>query len=142
MPPARCRATSAANAAAPHAAHTTAYPPRNAATTRFAPSWRRAAWVNSRTIGRLDGSIIAATITCHASRNATALTQNGGRSTVTHSGSAAVVRARVPVQHGGRTGGLGDARRRPGREDRGEDGGGRPRAQADCAHRATACVIR
>ena len=44
---------------------------------------------NSRIIGRLDGSIIAATITCHATRNTTAVTQNGGVSTTTHSGRPA-----------------------------------------------------
>jgi hypothetical protein len=36
---------------------------------------------NSRTSGRLDGSIIAAIITCHASRNASVATAGGGPST-------------------------------------------------------------
>ena len=65
------------NAVMPNAVHTVAYPARSA---ESAPCARGAAdaWANSRMTGRLEGSIIAAIITCQDRTKMGTPTHSGG----------------------------------------------------------------
>src|SRR5918992_4920753 len=64
-----CNPASPRKATSPNADHTSAYAPRNAASDARRSGARADATENMRTSGRLDGTIIAAIITCQASRN-------------------------------------------------------------------------
>jgi len=68
---------SAKKAAAPNTLHTATYPPRNAAIARPGRSCPRAAAAKSRISGRLEGSIIAASIACQATMKSSAAAQRG-----------------------------------------------------------------
>src|SRR6185295_19477593 len=65
-------------AASPNALHIRAYPPMNAAIERPRRGTRSVARPYSLISGRLEGSIIAAIITCQASSAISAATTNGG----------------------------------------------------------------
>ena len=77
-----CTAVAPRNANAPNPVHTSAYPPSRAAIAvrRRGPFADTAA--NSATSGRLDGSIIAAIMTCQASRNTASATTIGNRPSI------------------------------------------------------------
>ena len=62
---------------APKTVHTTAYPPMKAASTAPGRSWFADVTLNSLTMGSVEGSIMAATITCHATRKSRRATRNG-----------------------------------------------------------------
>ena len=63
-----CRPASPAKASAPKADQTSAYALRNAANTRRRSGSAAVAVANMPTSGKLDGSIIAAIISCQAAR--------------------------------------------------------------------------
>ena len=69
---------SCTKASAPKPPHTARYPPRKAPCTSPRCGCLAEAVLNNRTIGRLDGSIMAMTITCQAARKSGRAIHRGG----------------------------------------------------------------